>query len=92
MMTRGGESLVGGGVAGKVTGVALLRVVGVKTTVRCVCFLETANCGRFALANLRGVVLGMRRDLPVFPGVEVNSAVDRSNLPKGIASAYTKNR
>lgn len=92
MMTRGAESFVSGRVAGEVTGLALVPVIGLKTGVRCVCFVA-ANCDRFALANLRGVVVLERtRDVPVRPGDDVNSAVDRSNMLKGIASAYTKNR
>ena len=91
MMTRGAESLVSGGVAGEVTGVALVPVIGLRTGVRSACFVA-ANCARLALANLRGVaVLERARDGPVRPGDEVNSAVARSNM-KGIASAYTKNR
>ena len=91
MMTRGAESLVSGGVAGEVAGVAGGPIIGVKTGVRSVSFLETANC-RFALANLSGVVVLERaRDLPVALGDDVNSAVEKSNV-KGIASAYTKNR
>ena len=80
MMTRGAESLVSGGVAGEVAGVALVPVIGVKTGVRCICFVA-ANCTRFALANLRGVVVLERaRDAPVRPGDDVNSAVDRSEM------------
>ena len=90
MMTRGAESLVSGGVAGEVAGVAGGPIIGVKTGVRSVSFLETANCVRFALANLRGVVVLERtRDAPVRPGVDVNSSAEESKKLKGIASAYT---
>ena len=81
MMTRGAESLVSGGVAGEVAEVAGGAVIGVKTGVRSVTFLETANCVRFALANLRGGgVLERTRGAPVCPGDDVNSAVDRSDM------------
>ena len=90
MMTRGAESRVSVGVAGEVTGVALDPVNGVKTGVRSASFLETANCGRFAAANLRGVVvLERKRGLAVRPGVDVNSGAGTSL--KGTTSAYTKN-
>ena len=90
MMTRGAESLFSAGVAGEVIGVARVPVMGVKTGVRSVSFLETANCGRFALANLRGVVLlEWTRGVPVRPGVDVNSVAESSKKLKGIASAYT---
>ena len=81
MMTRGAESLVSGVVAGEVAGGVLAPVIGVNTGVRSASFLETANCDRFALANLRGVVgLERARDAPVRPGDDVNSAVGSSNM------------
>ena len=80
MMTRGAESLVSGELAGEVTGVALVLVIGLETGVRCVCFVA-ADWSRFALANLRGVVVLERvRDAPVRPGADVNSVGDSSNM------------
>ena len=91
MMTRGAESVVTGGAAGDVAGAALLPVIGLKTGVRSVCFVEV-SCFRFALANLRGVVPLERARAPVRPGLDANSVAPISNISKGIASTYTKNR
>ena len=94
MMPRGAESVLTGGragdVAGKVAAGALVRVIGLATGVRGVCFVEV-NCCRFALANLRGVAV-LERERARVPGLDANWVALSSNISKGIASTYTKNR